>query len=139
MFSTNPARTSCQLRSLGSGETHRASSRIGGARGIRAYRDLTIASATRKVATLVAAAVCMGALAGCASVPSSTTDKPASFVVRDVSGTPLDGLTRELTEGKSDSESGFILIDRGHEAMEWRAFLAENATRTIDVVKRQLV
>ena len=43
-----------------------------------------------------------------------------------------DNWPRNWADGKAESESGFLLMDRGHDAAAWRLFLAENAVRTID-------
>ena len=72
------------------------------------------------------------ALAGCTTVPSSTTDKDASYAIRDLDLTPLGKLADALAGEKEGSESGFLLLDRGHNALAWRLFMAENAVRTID-------
>jgi len=79
--------------------------------------------------TWIAFALTLGA---CASVASSTTDKDESFAVRDLGGTPLGELAMELSADQEGSESGFLLLDRGHNALAWRLFMAENAVRTID-------
>ena len=72
------------------------------------------------------------ALVACATVPSSTTDKDASYAVRDLDRTPLGKLAQALAVEREGSESGFLLLDRGHNALAWRLFMAENAVRTID-------
>jgi putative cardiolipin synthase len=69
---------------------------------------------------------------GCASVVSSTTDKDISYAEKDLGGTPLGELSRQLAEGKGEAESGFLLLDRGHNALAWRLFMADKAVRTID-------
>ena len=72
------------------------------------------------------------AVIGCASVPVSTTDKVESFAIKDLGDTPLGRLAADLSSGRPDSESGFLLLDRGRDALAWRLFMAENAVRTID-------
>jgi hypothetical protein len=56
------------------------------------------------------------AISGCASVPVSTTDKDESFAVRSLGDTPLGQLAIDLAGERPGSESGFLLLDRGHEA-----------------------
>jgi len=72
------------------------------------------------------------ALGACTSVPVSTVDKDTSVAIRDLGGTPLGQMAGELAAGKPDSESGFLLLDRGHNALAWRLFMADNAVRTLD-------
>ena len=71
-------------------------------------------------------------LAGCSTVPVSTTDKEASTAIRGLTDTPLGQAAAELATGRSDTESGFLLLDRGHDALAWRTFMADNAVRTLD-------
>ncbi len=72
------------------------------------------------------------AISGCASVPVSTTDKDESFAVRNLGDTPLGQLATDLAGERPGSESGFLLLDRGREALAWRTFMADNAVRTLD-------
>jgi putative cardiolipin synthase len=72
------------------------------------------------------------AVIGCATVPVSTTDKVESFAIKDLGDTPLGRLATDLSSGRPDSESGFLLLDGGRNALAWRLFLADNAVRTID-------
>jgi putative cardiolipin synthase len=37
-----------------------------------------------------------------------------------------------LSSGKGDTESGYLLLDRGHNALAWRLFMADQAVKTID-------
>ncbi len=71
-------------------------------------------------------------LGACTSVPASMTDKDASRAERGLEDTPLGQTAQELSAGQEGSESGFLLLDRGHNALAWRLFMAENAVRTID-------
>ena len=84
---------------------------------------------TRSFLALTWIALVLGA---CATVPSSTTDKDVSYAEKDLGGTPLGQMVQDLTAEKQASESGFLLLDRGHNALAWRLFMAENAVRTID-------
>ena len=72
------------------------------------------------------------ALGGCSSVPSSTIDKEASVAIRNVTDTPLRQMTTALSSGRGITDSGFLLLDRGHNAVAWRLFLADNASKSID-------
>ena len=72
------------------------------------------------------------ALGGCSSVPSSTIDKEGSIVIRNVADTPLRQMTTALSSGRGITDSGFLLLDRGHNAVAWRLFLADTASKSID-------
>jgi putative cardiolipin synthase len=82
--------------------------------------------------TVLACLVLLVAAVGCSTVPSSTEDKNVSFAEKDLSGTPLGQLAEELAAGKESGESGFLLLDRGHNALAWRLFMADQAVRTLD-------
>ncbi len=70
---------------------------------------------------------------GCTqNVPSSTAEKKPSFADHHLDATSLGKLTAELSAGREVAESGFLLLDRGHQAMAWRLWMAETAQRTID-------
>lgn len=71
-------------------------------------------------------------LVACSSVPIETTDKIASYAEKDLSFTPLGKMATQLEAGKPENESGFLLLDRGHDALAWRLFMADNAQRTLD-------
>jgi putative cardiolipin synthase len=71
-------------------------------------------------------------LCACTAVRSHTIDKDASYAEEDLEATPLGRLAQELSAGKEASKSGFLLLDRGHNALAWRLFMAENAARTLD-------
>jgi putative cardiolipin synthase len=71
-------------------------------------------------------------LGGCSSVPSSTIDKDDSVAIRNVADTPLRQMTTALSADQESTESGFLLLDRGHNAVAWRLFLADNAAKSID-------
>jgi putative cardiolipin synthase len=78
---------------------------------------------------LIALSLTLGA---CTGVRSHTTDKDASYAEKDLEATPLGRLAQELSAGKEASKSGFLLLDRRHDALAWRLFMAENAVRTLD-------
>ena len=71
-------------------------------------------------------------LGACTFVPAYTTDKDASQAEKNLGDTPLGKMAQELSAGRESSETGFLLLDRGHNALAWRLFMAENAVRTID-------
>jgi putative cardiolipin synthase len=71
-------------------------------------------------------------LCGCASVPSATSDKDESYAEKNLGATPLGQLAQKLSADRHVSESGFLLLDRGHNALAWRLFMADSAVRTID-------
>ena len=62
---------------------------------------------------------------GCSSVPVSTTHKVESFAIKDLGDTPLGRLATDLSGGRPESESGFLLLDRGRNALAWRLFMTD--------------
>jgi putative cardiolipin synthase len=84
-----------------------------------------------KPLTLVLVALVLTVI-GCASVPVSTTHKVESFAVKNLGETPLGRLANDLSSDRPNSESGFLLLDRGRNALAWRLFMADYAVRTID-------
>ncbi len=71
-------------------------------------------------------------LCSCSQAPSSTANKDKSVAERDLGGTTLGMLAKELSNGRPESESGFLLLDRGRDALAWRLFMADQAERTLD-------
>ena len=71
-------------------------------------------------------------LGACSTVPTQTTDKTATYAQKDLGDTSLGKMAETLATGKPDDESGFLLLDRGHNALAWRLFMADKAERTID-------
>lgn len=65
-------------------------------------------------------------------MPSSTEDKNVSYAEKDLSGTPLGQMAAELAAGKDSGKSGFLLLDRGHNALAWRLFMADQVVTTLD-------
>jgi putative cardiolipin synthase len=53
-------------------------------------------------------------------------------MTRNVTATPLRQMATALAAEQDISDSGFLLLDRGHNAIAWRLFLADNATQSID-------
>ncbi len=66
---------------------------------------------------LLTALAMMITVSSCSRVPASTTDKDTSYAQRDLGETPLGQLARELAVGRQVHESGFLLLDRGHDAL----------------------
>jgi putative cardiolipin synthase len=71
-------------------------------------------------------------LVGCSpSVESSSTDKEKSSAITAPGSTRL-GQAANLIAAKHGAESGFLLMDRGRDALSWRTILADAAEKTID-------
>jgi putative cardiolipin synthase len=90
-----------------------------------------LVGATNSGLALVSIALSL-TLGACTGVPSHAADKDASYAEKDLEATPLGSLAQELSGGKEASKSGFLLLDRGHDALAWRLFMAANAVRTLD-------
>jgi putative cardiolipin synthase len=69
---------------------------------------------------------------GCrSSIESSTADKPETWAIKDPESTRLGKVAVSIAS-KHAGESGFLLLDRGKDALSWRTILADAAERTID-------
>ena len=68
---------------------------------------------------------------GCSTVASHTTDKTASTAFNKPETTYL-GKTATEFAASHGGESGFLLMDRGRDALAWRAILADSAEKSID-------
>jgi len=68
---------------------------------------------------------------GCSTVPTHTTDKTASSAFNQPETTYL-GKTAADIAADHNGESGFLLLDRGRDALSWRAILADAAQKSID-------
>lgn len=69
---------------------------------------------------------------GCApTVESASSDKPVSWAIENPQDTTL-GIAASSIAKTHELESGFLLLDRGCDALAWRAVLADAAERTID-------
>jgi putative cardiolipin synthase len=81
----------------------------------------------------VALIVLAAAIAGCAVQPFPFEDVPRapSFAEIEPGATSLGREAAALALGR-ERESGFLVLDRGEEALLWRGALAERAERTID-------
>jgi putative cardiolipin synthase len=84
------------------------------------------------LAHLLAPVIATFILGACSSVPIETSDKTVTYADKDLSYTPLGKMATQLEAGKPEDESGFLLLDRGHDALAWRLFMADNAQRTLD-------
>ncbi len=84
------------------------------------------------VSIAIASLVLAVTINGCSSFPGSTEDKDVSYAEKNLSRTPLGGLALSLSSGNGDTESGYLLLDRGHNALSWRLFMADQAIKTID-------
>ena len=76
-------------------------------------------------------------LVGCAAIDggmikSSTTDKTASSSFNAPATTRL-GKTAASIAADHGGESGFLLLDRGRDALSWRLILADAAEKSIDI------
>lgn len=77
---------------------------------------------------LLAVAACIGTLS-CA--PTMTTDKPTSYAIEDPESTYLGQTAQAIADGHGE-ESGFLLLDRGRDALAWRLIFADAAEKSID-------
>ncbi|HBE93087.1 MAG TPA: hypothetical protein DDW55_11390 [Gammaproteobacteria bacterium] len=68
---------------------------------------------------------------GCSTVASHTTDKTASTAFNKPETTYLGKTAAEIAASHG-GESGFLLMDRGRDALAWRAILADSAQKSID-------
>lgn len=68
---------------------------------------------------------------GCTTVPSHTTDKTASSAFNEPETTYLGKTAAEIA-ASHNGESGFLLLDRGRDALAWRAIMADSAQKSID-------
>ena len=64
-------------------------------------------------------------------VKSHTTDKPESFAFDKPETTSL-GQTAAAIAAEHGGDSGFLLMDRGRDALSWRTILADAAEQSID-------
>jgi len=68
---------------------------------------------------------------GCTTVVSHTTDKTASTAFNEPETTYLGKTSAEFAISHG-AESGFLLMDRGRDALSWRLILADSAQKSID-------
>ena len=81
-----------------------------------------------KLARVLVVLVIVGAAA---CVPIKTTDKTASYAIKDPGSTYLGRTAQSIATGHGD-HSGFLHLDRGRDALSWRAILANAAEHSID-------
>ena len=86
----------------------------------------------------VALCILLGVAAGCSQkesevVETSTTDKPESWALDEPETTYL-GQTAAAIAADHGGESGFLLLDRGRDALSWRLILADAAEESIDAM-----
>ncbi len=60
-----------------------------------------------------------------------TTDKPTSYAFEDPESTYLGRTAQAIADGHGE-ESGFLLLDRGRDALAWRLIFADAAEQSID-------
>ena len=72
-------------------------------------------------------------LTGCAGLKSvDQANRVDSRAIANPETTPLGKQIRRLVRTQPAGQSGFLLLDKGEEALLWRGMLADQATRTID-------
>ncbi len=77
-------------------------------------------------------------LTGCASLKSvdptasQQVDRTESQAIADPGGTTLGKRLQRLVRHQPAGQSGFLLLDKGEEALLWRGMLADQASHTID-------
>ena len=77
-------------------------------------------------------------LTGCASLKSvdptasHQVDRTESQAIADPGGTTLGKRLQRLVRHQPAGQSGFLLLDKGEEALLWRGMLADQASHTID-------
>jgi putative cardiolipin synthase len=63
--------------------------------------------------------------------PIKTTDKTSSWAIKDPEATYLGRTAGSIAAGHGE-DSGFLLLDRGRDALSWRAIFADAAEQSID-------
>lgn len=82
--------------------------------------------------TLLAISLLLGVAVGCSpTVSSSSSDKHESFTIRHLEQTRLGQAAAAICTERPE-ESGFLLMDRGKDALSWRLILSDAAEKTID-------
>lgn len=98
-----------------------------------ATREIVIRGLTRMCLLVL---MCVAAACGQAKndvIPTSTTDKSESVAFNDPGSTYL-GQTAAAIAAGHDGDSGFLLLDRGRDALSWRLILADAAEKSIDAM-----
>jgi putative cardiolipin synthase len=70
-------------------------------------------------------------IGGCAHIPLENIEKTSSLTINHPERTSLGELFAPTVE-RHAGKSGFLLLDRGEEALVWRGVLANTAQRSID-------
>ncbi len=65
-------------------------------------------------------------------IKPTDSDKPESFAFADPESTSLGKRATAIAAGHDD-DSGFLLLDRGRDALSWRLILADAAEKSIDI------
>ncbi|MDF7806614.1 phospholipase D family protein [Pontiellaceae bacterium B12219] len=81
---------------------------------------------------LIVAAVCIYAAIKIGFAPTYSTHKTVSTAFDAPESTAL-GQTALKIAADHDGQSGFLLLDRGRDAMSWRLILADAAQKSIDI------
>lgn len=105
-------------------------------------KDFAVTFRLTSVLALVLALAMAMALAlmltGCAGLKSGDpaaipqAGRTEAHAIADPETTPLGKRVRHLVSHQPAGHSGFLLLDKGEEALLWRGMLADQATRTID-------
>ncbi|MFW2438920.1 MAG: phospholipase D family protein [Arenicellales bacterium] len=75
----------------------------------------------------------LGIAGGCTMIETRTTDKTSSTAFSEPETTYLGKTAASIVAGHH-TESGFLLLDRGRDALSWRLILADAAEKSIDVM-----
>ena len=98
-------------------------------------RQVAMKSKSKSFSLKLATFCLLAATAACTQdtkmVESHTTDKPASSAFNEPETTYL-GQTAAAIAADHGGDSGFLLMDRGRDALAWRAILADAAEKSID-------
>ncbi|MDF7801677.1 phospholipase D family protein [Pontiellaceae bacterium B1224] len=84
------------------------------------------------VPVFIIAAVCLYTVVKVGFAPTYSMDKTASTAFDAPETTALGQAAQKITDNQN-GESGFLLLDRGRDAMSWRLILADAAQKSIDI------
>jgi hypothetical protein len=94
---------------------------------------LSLSRAGRQMPMRLVLVVALLVLGGCAHiVPIEYADRTVSTAIPDPQTTALGRQSNKFVAKHPAKQSGFLLLDKGEEALLWRGMLADRATRTID-------
>ena len=95
-------------------------------------------SSYRRRGYLATLCIILGSLTACTAgtkpMKTFSTDKPASFFFNSPETTRLGQISASIVDGQTEGESGFLLLDRGRDALSWRLILADAAEKSIDTM-----